>query len=216
MSTTIFDTMHETLTVSSTREVAAVTAAWESDPTRWQQDPTQWPELLGTGLDSEQYVSHLLQDPADLIEAATLARLGLFTPRMRTLLVRLHRVLIRDADSGALSVAMLDGVDPSEPGAVVPTHVEQAGRPVMVSTDRELLERRAWLTTADWDQLAVVWAKLSAMVQTVTVFLASQGPLTETETRTARMIERQATMTLGVVEQLRAAGVDRIADLPQQ
>ena len=215
-SMTNFDMELEALTLSSMREIAAVTAAWESNPLRWQQDPAQWPELLETSLDSEYYVAHPLQDPTDLLEATTITNHDLFSPRMRTLLLRLHRVLIRDADPAALSVAMLDEVDPAEPSRRALAHVEMAGRAVMVQTDRELLAVRDLLTRADWEQLAAVWAKVSSMLSLVTTFLSSTGELTTLEARTARVIEQQAAATAGVVTQLQAAGVDRLADLPRQ
>lgn len=210
------DSMREELSASSMREITAVTAAWESNPLRWQQDPAVWPELLAENLDSENYVSHLLQDPADLIDPASLTRHELFSPRMRTLLVRLHRVLIRDADPLALSVTMLDQVDPSETGRTAPAHTEQAGRPVMVQTDLELLNEREQLSVKDWEQLSAVWSKVSAMVSTVTTFLSATGELSEVEARTARVIDRQAEVTAAVAPQLRLAGVDRLADLPQE
>lgn len=216
MSTTNFDTMHETLSVSSEREVAAVTATWESNPLRWQQDPAQWPDLLMESLDSETYVPHLLQDPTDLLAPATISRHRLFSARQRLLLVRLHRVLIRDADTAALSISMLDGVDPSEPGRMAPAHTEHAGRPVLVQTDLELLAVRELLTTADWEQLAAVWRKFSAMVAAVTTFLSASGEVSEAESRTARLIERQADVTIEVARRLRSAGVARLADLPQE
>ena len=213
-SMTNFDLELEALTLSSMREIAAVTAAWESNPLRWQQDPTQWPDLLEQDLDSEHYVAHLLQDPIDLMDPATILEHDLFSPRMRTLVLRLHRVLIRDADPAALSVAMLDEVDPSEPSRLALAHVEMAGRAVMVQTDRELLAVRDLLTRADWEQLAAVWAKVSSMVSLVATFLSSTGELSQAEARTARVIEKQAAATLSVVTQLQAAGVDRLADLP--
>ena len=208
------DTQHEQLSASSTQQELAQTATWEADPLRWMSPPTSWPDLLTRRPDTEFYVNHPLQHPAEAIGWEPIQSRNLFSPELLELMVIQHRVLIADFSTTALRAEMLDGMDPNDSARLVLTHTELAGRPFPVTSALEWRAREESLTLKDWQQLEAVWEKLSILVTNAVDHLASQRALTEPEAAGEGAVLGGLAHIRTSIAQLSHAGVDRLEEIP--
>ena len=208
------DMQHEQLSASSTRHELEQTANWEADPLRWMSPPTSWPDSLTRRPDTEFYVDHPLQHPAEAIGWEPIQSRNLFGPELLELLVIQHRVLIADSSSTALRAELLDGMDPTDPARLVLTHTELAGRPFPVTSALEWRAQEESLTLKDWQQLEAVWEKLSTLVSNAVDYLASQRALTEPEAAGEGAVLGGLAHIRASIAQLTQAGVNSLEEIP--